>query len=133
MCMGRVLVADPDHSTCELLREALGYDGFEVAVATERAEALALGDFDVVVADIDLDLLGAIKARAPGTEVIVTTSSKALDEALVAVRQGAFDFVLRPFFVEDISLTVACAAARRLRASLESPLGHVRKNHDLLR
>jgi hypothetical protein len=49
------------------------------------------------------------------------------------VQRGAFDFVLRPFFVEDISLTVACAAARRQRLGLGSALTHVLPNHQLLR
>lgn len=130
--VGSVLIADAE--PCGLLREALCQDGFHVDVATTRTAALAYAnDFDVVIADIRLGLLAPLKARAPATEVVLVTCARTLDQALVAIHRGAFDYVLRPFFVEDISLTVACAAARRHRVGFGSVLLHVRKNHDLSR
>jgi two-component system response regulator AtoC len=132
--VGSVLVAEQEPATRELLREALVQDGFRVEVAASSSEALAhASDFDVVLADIRLDLLAALKARAPLTEVVLLTGATSLADAVAAVGRGAFDFVLRPFFIEDISLTVACAAARRQRAGLGSTLTHVRKTRDLLR
>jgi DNA-binding NtrC family response regulator len=130
--VGSVLIADAESSSRELLCRALAQDGFRVEVAVDRAEALAYAnDFDVVIADIRLDLLGAMKKRRPSTEVVLVTCATTLDDALAAVRQGAFDFVLRPFFIEDISLTVACAAARRQRVDLTIPIRHIRRNHAL--
>lgn len=132
--VGSVLVADCDSDSRELLRQALVQDGYRVEVARDRIIALAhvhANDFDVVLADLRLDLIRPVKTRRPTTEIVVMTGETTLDEAIAAVRQGAFDFVLRPFFVEDISLTVACAAARRQRIDLTIPIRHIRKNHDL--
>ena len=129
--VGSVLIADPEPVTQRLLREALVHDGFHVEIAADRGGAIAYANaFDVVVADIRLDLFTILKTRAPATEVVLVTCAKTLDEAIAAVERGAIDFVLRPFFVEEVSLTVACAAARRQRLGLVSPLSHVRKNHD---
>lgn len=127
-----VLVAERDAGCREQLREALEHDGFSVEVAADGAEALAYAhDFDVVIADVRLDIMAAVKARNPATEVVLVTDDKTLDDAVAAVRRGAFDFVLRPFYVEDISLTVACAAARRQRVGLDVALAHVVKNAEL--
>ena len=131
--VGSVLVADRESSSRELLCQALAQDGFRVEVAGDRPTALAYADandFDVIVADIRLDLLRVLKKRWPSTEVVLVTCATTLDDAIAAVRQGAFDFVLRPFYIEDISLTVACAAARRQRVDLTIPIRHIRKNHD---
>lgn len=132
--VGSVLVADGESESRELLCKALLQDGFRVAVAGDRDIALSYihaNDFDVVVADLRLDLIKPTKCRRPTTEIVVMTGATTLDEAIAAVREGAFDFVLRPFFIEDISLTVACAAARRQRVDLTIPIRHIRKNHDL--
>jgi DNA-binding NtrC family response regulator len=129
-----VLVADRDATCRERLREALEQDGFAVEVAADCAEALAYAnDFDVVIADIRLDILSAMKARNPSTEVVLVTDDTTLDDAVAAVRRGAFDFVLRPFYIEDMSLTVACAAARRSRLGLDVPLRHVMKTAEVAR
>lgn len=127
------MIAESDAATRELLRAALGHDGFDVELAGSCAEALAIqGDLDVVIADLDMELLGPLKRRRPTTEVVVMTASACLDAALASVRDGAFDFVLKPFFVDEVSLTVACAAARRQRRDLTVPLAFIRKNHQLL-
>ncbi len=130
--VGSVLVADRESASRELLCQALAQDGFRVEVALDRDAALAYAnDFDVVIADLRLDLVRPMKRRRPTTEIVVVTDATSLDEAIAAVRQGAFDFVVRPFFVEDISLTVACAAARRQRVDLTIPIRHIRKNSAL--
>jgi len=129
-----VLVADRDARCREQLKEALEHDGFQVQVAADGPEALAYAnDFDVVIADIRLDFHAALKARNPGTEIVLVTDDKTLDDAVAAVRRGAFDFVLRPYYVEDISLTVASAAARRRRLGLESAFGHISRYAELVR
>lgn len=132
--VSHVLIVDREPSTRDLLRDALRRDGHAVEIASDRAEALAFDcTFDVVVADIELDILETVKARSPATEVVLLASGNTLDDALASVRLGAFDFVLKPLFIDDVSLTVACAAARRHRHDLTMPLGFIRKNHDLLR
>jgi DNA-binding NtrC family response regulator len=134
---GRILIADRDPETRELVRRVLAEDGYCVDVICERAPAVELvesGVYDVVVVDVDMDLLADLELGRGDFAVVLVASSSGIDEAISAVRRGAFDYVLRPFYAEDISLTVACAAARRGGGSrLDVPLAHVRKNHELLR
>lgn len=125
-----MLIIDPDASTRDLLREALEQDGFDVATATSPLAALQ-GNYDVVVVDIRVDIGPLLLARPPTMEIVLLTESDRVDDATAAVYCGAFDFVLRPFYVEDVSLTVACAAARCRGRTLDNALFYVQKNHEL--
>ncbi len=128
---GSLLIIDPDVSSRELLREALEQDGFDVETATSPLAALQ-GAYDVVVVDIRADLGPLLLARPPHLEIVVLTDSAHVDSAMAAVCCGAFDFVLRPFYVEDVSLTVACAAARCGGRNLDNALFYFQRNHELL-
>jgi DNA-binding NtrC family response regulator len=127
---GLVLLIDPEPVTREQVRVALGEDGYLVAVAAAPEEVDTLG-YDVVIADIRVGVAETMALRRPGTEVVVITCPERLDEARAAIRQGAFDFVLRPFYVEDVSLTVACAAHRGRGRTLDNTLAFILKNHEL--
>jgi DNA-binding NtrC family response regulator len=126
-----LLIIDPDDSTRAVLYEALRQDGFSVNLAADPAAVLGC-DYDVVLVDIRTDLGPLLLRRPAHTQIVVLTCSERLADANAAVLCGAFDFVLRPFYVEDVSLTVACAAARRRGRTLDSVLFHVQKNHSLV-
>jgi two-component system, NtrC family, sensor kinase len=126
-----LLIIDSDGSTRELLREALEQDGFDVSIATNPMAALER-PYDVVVVDIRTDIGPLLLACPEDLQIVVLTGSDRLEEAMAAVRCGAFDLVLRPFYVEDVSLTVACALARGRSSDLESALFYVERNHALL-
>lgn len=131
---GSVLILDTQRASCSVLAQALGYDGYRVDVVVDGHEAVErCSAYDVIVADVAASVVLRLKARAPSTEIVVLASADGLDDALVAVRQGAFDFVLEPFYADDISLTIACAAAHRHGRSFTSALTYVRRNVDLLR
>lgn len=117
-----------------MLWEALTHDGYRVEVACDSMSALAYAnDFDVVVADLGLGIIEALQARKSLAELVVLATPARIDDALASVRRGAFDFVLRPFYIDDISITVACACARRQQLGFDSVLAHVPRNVDLLR
>lgn len=126
-----MLIIDPDASTRALLREALEQDGFDVDTAMSPMAALD-GDHDVIVVDIGTDIGPLLLARPPHLQIVVLADSGRVDDAMAAVCCGAFDFVLRPFYVEDVSLTVACAAARCRGRTLDNALFYIQKNHELL-
>jgi DNA-binding NtrC family response regulator len=129
-----VLILGTRLAVCTTLATALGHDGFEVDLVTDEREAVERSDhYDVVVADISAAVIPLVKARSPHTEVVVLAPAARVDDALAAVHQGAFDFVLEPFLADDVSLTVACAAAQRRGTAIGSALAFVRKNVDLLR
>src|SRR6185436_19361103 len=107
--MGRVLVVDDEQSMREFLAICLRRAGHEVAVSDSGAAALASLEkrpADVVVTDLrmpgELDglrLLEQIKKRAIDTEVILVTAFATADTAIAAMKQGAYDYLTKPFKV----------------------------------
>jgi two-component system response regulator AtoC len=120
----RVLVAEDDRVARDLLSEILRGEGYEVeavddgAVAIERAQA-GDGRYDLVVSDVrmersgGLDVLAAFTAKAPATPVILITAFGDVSGAMEAIQRGAYDYVSKPFNIEELRLTVARALERR--------------------
>src|SRR5262245_66141636 len=107
--MKRVLVVDDDRASCELLREIFVSQDWLVDTALTPDEALQkaqLQKFDLVVSDINLeadknglDLLKELRGQCP---VILVTAFGSLDAAVTASREGAWDFISKPFKVEEV-------------------------------
>jgi len=118
----RVLVADDDPVACDLLREVLAKEGYEVEVAGGGREALEKGNqrsFDVALLDVwmpDLDgleVLRGLKAVSPETIIIMMTAFGSIETAIQAIKEGAYDYVSKPFKLEEIKLTISRALERR--------------------
>lgn len=117
--MKRVLVVDDDRASCELLREIFAGQGWGVETALEPEEALQKArreKFDLVVSDVNLeaeksglDLLKDLRGQCP---VILVTAFGSLDAAVTASREGAWDFISKPFKVEEV-IAVAQQALNR--------------------
>lgn len=117
--MKRVLVVDDDRASCELLREIFAGQGWLVETALNPDEALQKAgseEFDLVVSDVNLeaeksglDLLKDLRGRCP---VILVTAFGSLDTAVTASREGAWDFISKPFKVEEV-IAVAQQALNR--------------------
>ncbi|MCE9574258.1 MAG: sigma-54 dependent transcriptional regulator [Deltaproteobacteria bacterium] len=114
--MGRVLVVDDEQSMREFLAICLRRAGHQVAVADSAKTALALAQTDppdVVVTDLrmpgDLDGLGllhAIKTGGIDAEVILVTAFATADTAIAAMKQGAYDYLTKPFKVDEINAVI---------------------------
>ncbi len=114
--MRRILVVDDDPETCGFLREILSAEKWSVEVALSAQGALEHLErdvFDCVIADLNLkesrtglDVLKAFKRRSPRTEVILITGFGTLEAAVEALREGAFDFISKPFRIEEVIATV---------------------------
>jgi DNA-binding NtrC family response regulator len=115
--MARILVVDDSPETCDLLELLLGEGlGLEVQVvkATRPEEALRHlreGGFDLMLSDINLeaslDGLDLLKAAKPlGVETILLTGFGTLEKALEAVREGAFDFISKPWSNDELQSLV---------------------------
>ena len=111
----RVLVVDDDSSFREVLAFHLQEEGYRVDLASDGEDALRLFDptqHAVVVTDMKMprmggmDLLRAIKRRAPETLVIVITAFGELAAAVEAMKRGAFDFLPKPCDRDHFKLTV---------------------------
>src|SRR2546423_11382243 len=110
--MKSILVVDDDRASCELLREIFAEQGWTTATAQtpQRARELAESQtFDLLVSDVNLeaeetglDLLRRMRDRCP---VILVTGFGTLDAAVEASREGAWDFISKPFKVEEVVAT----------------------------
>lgn len=113
MNSSRILVVDDDKETLALLREILLKEGYEVLTAENADEALCeagRGEPDVVITDIQMPgmdgvaLLGELRTRFPKTLVILATAYGSLKTAVDGIKAGAFDYLAKPFIIDDIRL-----------------------------
>jgi signal transduction histidine kinase len=118
----RVLIVDDEPSVTVTMAAILEMDGYSVATALRGVEALALIEqetFDLVLTDLRLDdfdgmdLLAAARRRSPDTVGIVLTGYASLESAVKALREGAYDYMLKPADVEELRATVARGIERR--------------------
>lgn len=126
-----VLVVDDDPGTCETLGDVLRLRGHAVGTATrgrEGLDKLAAHPFDAAIVDIrlpdisGLDLLPAIKATSPETEVILITGHASLPTALRALHGAACAYLVKPFEMDHLlaALDTALEKQRLARALRES-------------
>ncbi len=127
--MGRILVADDHDSLRRGLVRALTEAGHEVEEApngTAALEKLHEGPFDVVLTDLKmgggdgLDVLRTAKALNPSTAVILMTAFGSINTAVEAMKHGAFDYVQKPFEIEEMEVKIEKAIEhRRLRHQID--------------
>jgi DNA-binding NtrC family response regulator len=111
----KILVIDDDADTCSFLREILEEEGWLVSAAMNADTALASVEveaFDLIISDINLnenlngiDLLKKFRQLSPGAQVILISGFGTLETAIGAVREGAFDFISKPFNVKEVIAT----------------------------
>jgi len=118
----RVLVVDDERSMRELLAIMLRQAGHDVTVADggEAAiKALKSDTFDLVITDLrmrevdGLAVLRAAKEQSPQTVVLVITAFASTETAVEAMKLGAYDYLTKPFKVDEIKLTIANALERK--------------------
>ncbi len=133
-----ILVVDDDRETRDLLGEVLGEEEYHVVTSGSGEEALEIGKqecFDVIISDMrlgpklnGLDVLRAYKTIQPGSEVILITAFGSMESAIEAVKAGAFDYLSKPFKIDEVLLKVKQALEngrlirenRSLKQQLES-------------
>ena len=124
--MAKVLLVDDEASMREFLEILLRKEGHEVVCATGGVDALGkLGDlaadYDVVITDLKMPRVGGMEVleRAKQvnseTEVVVMTAYSTTESAIQAMLKGAYDYISKPFKVEEIKVIVQrCVERRRL-------------------
>ncbi len=112
---GRVLIVDDDRDMCVLLESQLKRRDINASWRSSAAEALdllAVEDFDVIVTDLNLqgssglELCEQVVQNRPDVPVIVITAFGSLESAIAAIRSGAYDFVNKPFELDELVLTI---------------------------
>ncbi len=120
--MASILVVDDEASMREFLEILLAKQGHRVASAADVAAALRRvdeGGLDLAITDLRLgaesgiDVLRAVKERSPATEVVMVTAFATTENAIQAMKLGAYDYVLKPFKVDELVLVVQKALERR--------------------
>ena len=118
----RILVVDDEEQMRDLLAKVLERKGYEVSVCGDGAEALALLErepADLVITDVrmpglnGMEALRAIKELNPEIVVLIMTAFGSIDQAVQAVKEGAYDYINKPFKIDEILLTIQKALEER--------------------
>lgn len=127
---GRVLFIDDDAAGREIALFNLRRAGYEVTAASDGQEGLTLfsrGTFDLVVTDLKmpgiggLEVLRRVRARAPEVPVLVITAFGNVETAVAAMKEGAYDFIGKPFDRDQLLLAAGKALERsRLAAEVRA-------------
>jgi FixJ family two-component response regulator len=118
-----VFIVDDEKRMCQSLQAVLGNAGYQVAYATSGEAALeqmAQPDIDLFLLDIHMpglngfDLLDRILSQRRGTPAIMMTGDATVESAIHALRQGAYDFLKKPFEPEELLNTIENALRQKL-------------------
>jgi two-component system response regulator PilR (NtrC family) len=129
--VSRILVVDDEESMRDMLRILLERDGHKVSTAGDGVAALELGttrEVDLVIADIKMPrldgvgLLTGLREHGLKVPVILLTAYASRDSAIQAMKQGAFDYITKPFKVDEIRLVIQRALAEAERRQRGEPV-----------
>lgn len=118
----KILVVDDEKNIREGLAKALKLDGYEVSVAEDGGEAMkemVRTDIDLVITDLRMprvsgeELLKKVNAAYPTVPVIILTGHGTVENAVNAMRDGAYDFLTKPLNLDRLSLLVKRALSSR--------------------
>jgi len=122
MASGNLLVVDDEESVAVTMGAILEMDGYQVAVCTSGADAIEKlheNEFDLVLTDLRLDdadglsIVGEVCRVQPDTVSIILTGYASLESAIKALREGAYDYLIKPCDVDELRAVVARGIERR--------------------
>jgi two-component system, NtrC family, response regulator AtoC len=134
-----VLIVDDERSALDFCKEVLKSPGFRIEVADsgERAlEILENRQVDVVLTDVrmpgmdGIELLKAVKGKHPETDVVVMTGFGSIQAAVEATKLGAYDYITKPFKVEELRRVIQRLAELRELAAENKLLKEQLKTHE---
>jgi DNA-binding NtrC family response regulator len=118
----KLLVADDEKNIREGIAASLEMDGYDVVTAADGTEGwkrFGKGDIDLVITDLRMpgmsgeEFMRHIRAETPGVPVIVLTGHGTVENAVAAMRDGAYDLLTKPVKLERMSLLVKRALENR--------------------
>jgi signal transduction histidine kinase len=110
-----LLVVDDEVNVAITVSEILRREGFDVEMALSGDKAIAQlrdREFDLVLTDLHMEdtdglsVLSELRRRYPLTTAIVLTGFASLESAVASLRQGAYDYLIKPCIIEDLILTI---------------------------
>ena len=121
---GRILIADDEDSLRWVLEKGFRSAGYQVTAVKDGTAALReveAGPFDLILLDIrmpgidGLTLLSQLREKRPDALVVIMTAHGTMETAIAAMQQGAYDYLAKPFDIDEaLLLTERALAARRL-------------------
>jgi len=118
----KILVVDDEQSLRDVLSIMLKRAGYAVTSAMDGEEAIELLNkeiFDLVITDLrmpkidGMEVLKAVKSASPETVVLIITAFASADSAVEAMKQGAYDYLTKPFQVDEVQLIIRNALEKR--------------------
>src|SRR5919198_510154 len=122
MASGSLLVVDDEESVAVTMGAILEMDGYSVSISTSGADAMRRlheNEFDLVLTDLRLDdvdglsVVSEVCRLQPDTMTIILTGYASLESAIKALRQGAYDYLIKPCDVDELRAVVARGIERR--------------------
>jgi two-component system, NtrC family, response regulator AtoC len=110
-----ILAVDDDAVACDLLREVLEQEGYQVSTSTTGQDAIERArevPFDLAIIDIrmpdisGIEVLKALKRANAQLPVLMTTAYSSMNTAIDAIREGAYDYLSKPCKMEELTITV---------------------------
>ncbi|CCQ91807.1 Transcriptional regulatory protein pilR [Nitrospina gracilis 3/211] len=120
--MSKILIVENEKSMRDLLTIVLEKDGHEVETARNGEVAVDMiqdHQYDVVLTDINMprangiDVLDAVNHVLPGTPVIMMTAYASAETAVETMKKGAYDYLSKPFKIEELQLIIKNAAEKK--------------------
>jgi DNA-binding NtrC family response regulator len=112
---GKILVVDDEQSMCDFMEIMLKKESYAVDTTVSAHEALQLAasaGYDLIIVDLmmpemsGLDFLRRVKKARPEQELLVMTAFASIDTAIEAMKEGALDYISKPFKVDEIKLVI---------------------------
>ena len=135
--MLKILISEQDPTCKDIFEDALN-DFYEIAFQTDSEDIFARlksNHYDVIIIGLNreeersFDTLRRIKSTIPGTAIIVTSRTEKAELVVSAIKQGAVDFIARPFSAERIRVAVQQALENR---GLKNEIDYLRRNQDII-
>lgn len=126
-----ILVIDDEESMCNFMEIMLSKEGYSVKTTTEPEHGVAMlkdQNYDLVIADLNMpemtgiEVLQQVRSFKKEQDLVVMTAYASVDTAIEAMKQGAADYITKPFKVDEIKLVIEKIISRRLLQSENSTL-----------
>ena len=120
--MSRILIIDDEEKITRILKEAIASEGYSVETCSGAEEALPhieKGGIDIILCDLrlggmdGLELLRRSREISPGTDFVMMTAYASASTAVEAMRLGAYEYLIKPFQIDEVTLLLRRISERR--------------------
>lgn len=131
--MSKILIIDDEPAICESMQESLEFEGYDVQTSIDPRQGLqmALDDhFDLIISDVKMpgmdgiELVHSLREKGVDSTICMMSAHGNVETAVKAIREGAFDFLEKPFMLDKLFVMVRNAVERN---ALISETQHLKK------